>query len=79
MIKIAPRIVAQVAPIVIIRYFVICYIIRIVAQVAPIVIIRYFVTCYIIRIVAPVAPREVEGRDAAATSIESEATWQEGL
>ena len=47
---------------------------RIIAALAPIVIIRYFVTCYIIRIVAPVAPREVEGRDAAATSIESEAT-----
>ena len=47
---------------------------RIVAPVVPIAIIRYFVTCYIIRIVAPVAPCEVEGRDAAATSIESEAT-----
>ena len=47
---------------------------RIVAPVAPIAIIRYFVICYIIRIVAPVAPREVEGPDAAATSIESKAT-----
>ena len=47
---------------------------RFVAPVAQIAIIRYFVTCYIIRIVAPVAPREVEGRDAAATSIESKAT-----
>ena len=47
---------------------------RIVAPVAPIAIIRHFVICYIIRFVAPVAPREVEGRDAAATSIESKAT-----